>query len=639
VACPRRRTDRGLPHGLDVNPGIEERARAWGVATGYWNFAGEWQAASEDALMRILAVMGADEGGPPPSPVRIVRAGRSESIGPGLIEMEDGASIRVEDEAPPDLPVGYHRFVDREDNARTLVVSPGACFLPESLRAWGWAIQLYSVRSNKSWGIGDLGDLKVFSRWAARAGAGMVMVNPLHAPKPGPRPQASPYLPGSRLFRSPLYLAIEDVPGAADADLDLARLAAEGRKLNDEPRIDRTAAHGLKSQALEVLWRHQRTEPDLESFRREIGPALDDYATYLAIAEVEGPDSSRWPAELRRPDSPAVNRVRAARGDRVAFHRWVQWLIDHQLRAAAKETALVGDFAVGVAPHGADAWMWQDVFAPHVSAGAPPDEFNSQGQDWGALAFDPWRLRAAGYRPFIDILRAAFRHFGGLRIDHVMGLWRLFWVLAGQDATSGTYVAYPASDLLDILAVESHRAASFVVGEDLGTVEPEVREEMALRKMLGNRLAWFEDAPPESYPEMAFAAITNHDLPTVTGLWTGADIAIQGELGMEPHEAAEAALRERVVRITSLDSGASVEEVTDRLYELLAGSPAMLVAATLEDALGVARRPNYPGMIDSANWSGALPETLEEIMSDRRVAALAARLASHRGATPAGTAD
>lgn len=618
-----------------MKAGLEERARAWGVATGYWDFTGEWRAASEDTLVRILDLMGAGEGDPPPSPVRIVRAGLRERLGPGVIETEDGGSVRVENEIPPDLPVGYHRFLDSEGSApRALIVSPGACFLPAAFRAWGWAIQLYSARSNKSWGVGDLGDLKTFSRWAARAGAGMVMLNPLHAPKPGPRPQPSPYLPGSRLFRSPLYLAIDDIPGAADAGLDLERLAAEGRKLNDEPRIDRFAAHRLKSEALEVLWRRQRTEADLDSFRREIGPALDDYATYVAIAEVEGPDWSLWPAELHRPDSVAVNRFRAERADRVAFHRWVQWLIDRQLQAAAKETELVGDLAVGAAPDGADAWMWRDVFAPGVSAGAPPDEFNRRGQDWGALAFDPWRLRAAGYRPFIDIVRAAFRHFRGLRIDHVMALWRLFWVVGGEDAASGTYVAYPASDLLDILAVETHRAASFVIGEDLGTVEPEVREEMTLRNLLGYRLAWFEDAPPDSYPKMSLAAITNHDLPTVTGLWTGADTAIQKELEMGPDEAAEAALRERVVRIASLDPDASVEEVTDRLYGLLAGSPAMLVAATLEDALGIARRPNYPGTIDPSNWSRALPETLEEIMSDRRVAALAGTLSSGREASP-----
>lgn len=613
-----------------MNPELEERARAWGVATGYWDAAGEWRTASGDTVERILGVMGADEGDPPPSPIRIVRADRPERLGPGVIETEDGGSVRVENEAPPDLPVGYHRFVDREGSARTLVVSPGACFLPASLRAWGWAMQLYSVRSKKSWGIGDLGDLKTFSHWAARAGAGMVMLNPLHAPKPGPRPQPSPYLPGSRLFRSSLYLAIEDIPEAGDAGLDLERLAIQGRQLNDDPRIDRSAAHRLKADALEILWRRRRRQAEPDSFRREIGPSLDRYATYLAIAETEGPDWVRWPAEFQRPDSPAVDRLRAEQADRVAFHRWVQWLIDRQLAETAKETALVGDLAVGADPQGADAWMWPDVFASDVSAGAPPDEFNRRGQDWGALAWDPWRLRAAGYAPFIDLVRAALRHFSGVRVDHVMGLWRLFWVLSGEEPAFGTYVAYPASDLLDILAVESYRADSFIIGEDLGTVEPEVRAEMTRRNLLGYRLAWFQDEAPASYPEMSLAAVTNHDLPTVTGLWTEADTVIQRELGMEPDESAEAGLRERIMRITKLGPDASVEEIRDRLYGLLAESPAMLVAATLEDALGVARRPNYPGTIDSANWSRALPDTLEEIMSDPRVAALAGALTSRR---------
>ncbi|MGH2746600.1 MAG: 4-alpha-glucanotransferase [Actinomycetota bacterium] len=613
-----------------MNPGLEERARAWGVATGYWDAAGEWRTPSEDTVERILALMGADGGDPPPSPIRIVRVDRPERLGPGVIETEDEGSVPVEDETPPDLPVGYHRFVDREGSARTLIVSPGACFLPASLRAWGWAIQLYSMRSKSSWGIGDLGDLKTFSRWAARGGAGMVMINPLHAPKPGPRPQPSPYLPGSRLFRSPLYLAIEDLPGAADAGLDLERLATEGRKLNDDPRIDRSAAHRLKTEALKILWHRPQKEAEPDSFRREIGPALDRYATYLAIAELEGPDWARWSAEFQRPDSPAVDRLRAGQADRVGFHRWVQWLIDRQLAGAAKETMLVGDLAVGAAPDGADAWMWQDAFVPDVSAGAPPDEFNRRGQDWGALAWDPWRLRAAGYAPFIDVVRAALRHFSGVRIDHVMGLWRLFWVPAGEDPSSGTYVTYPASDLLDILAVESHRARSFIIGEDLGTVEPQVRAEMTLRNLLAYRLAWFEEEPPASYPEPSLAAITNHDLPTVRGLWTEADTAIQRELGMEPDEAAEAGLRERVMRITALGPDASVEEISHRLYGLLAESPAMLVAATLEDALGVARRPNYPGTMDTANWSRALPRTLEEITSDPQVAGLARALSSSR---------
>jgi len=303
-----------------------------------------------------------------------------------------------------------------------------------------------------------------------------------------------------------------------------------------------------------------------------------------------------------------------------------------QLAAASADVAIVHDLAVGFDPDGADAWEWQDVVAPGMSVGAPPDEFNRRGQDWGLPPFDPWRLRAAAYRPFVETVRSAFRHAGGLRLDHVMGLFRLFWVPHGTGPSEGTYVRYPAAELLDIVALESHRAGAWVVGEDLGTVEDEVRRELAARHVLSYRLFWFEDGDPASYPERALAAVTTHDLPTVAGLWSGADLAAQQGAGMDPSVESAAALRARVAQVAGAADDAPVDEVVAGVYEALGRAPSLLLAAGLDDALSVEERPNMPGTVDQwPNWSIALPASIEEIKADPRPRAIA-ELLNRRGA-------
>ncbi|HVF14534.1 MAG TPA: 4-alpha-glucanotransferase, partial [Acidimicrobiales bacterium] len=277
------------------------------------------------------------------------------------------------------------------------------------------------------------------------------------------------------------------------------------------------------------------------------------------------------------------------------------------------------DLAVGVDPGGADAWLWQDVFALDMAVGAPPDEFNTRGQDWGLPPFDPWRLQAAGYGPFVETIRAGLRHAGGLRLDHVMGLFRLFWIPRGESPHDGAYVRYPARELLDIVALECHRAGAYVVGEDLGTVEHQVREEMAERDILSYRLLWFEDEPPAEYPERAMAAVTTHDLPTVAGLWTGSDLEDQLRLGMEPNEESTEVMCRRLQEITGVPADAPPDEAVAGMYSALGSAPCMIVAAALDDTLSVAERPNMPGTIDSwPNWSIALPVPLEDLMADPR---------------------
>jgi 4-alpha-glucanotransferase len=298
----------------------------------------------------------------------------------------------------------------------------------------------------------------------------------------------------------------------------------------------------------------------------------------------------------------------------VRFYQWVQWLCDQQLAKAAAEIPLMQDLPIGVDPDGADAWAWQDVFAGGVTVGSPPDEYNTQGQNWGLPPFVPWKLRSAGYEPFIQTLRGVLRHAGGLRIDHVMGLFRLFWIPQSADPTAGAYVRYAEDELLAIIALESERAKAFIVGEDLGIVEESARKQLAESRVLSYRLLWFETDPPAKYPEMALAAVTTHDLPTVTGLWSGADLQAQHELGLQPNEEGTLKIRENFRSMAGISDETPVEEAIARAYELLGQAPSAVVTATLEDALAVEERPNIPGTKEDS-WSLALPQSRENLQS------------------------
>jgi 4-alpha-glucanotransferase len=285
------------------------------------------------------------------------------------------------------------------------------------------------------------------------------------------------------------------------------------------------------------------------------------YATYSALAERHGSNWRSWPRAYRKPGDAEVRRFQRAQAKRIRFHTWLQWLIDQQLERAGREIPLVGDLAVGIDPGGADAWLWQELFAEGMEVGAPPDEFNTQGQKWGLCPLEPFALKADGYEPFVRIVRSAMRHMGGVRLDHVMGLFRLFWIPAKKKPKDGVYVRYPALDLLGIVALESARARAYVVGEDLGTVEDEVRRELAFRKMLSYRVLWFERHPPDRYPERAVATVTTHDLPTIAGLWSGADLATQKALGLQPNEKGTRGLRRSLAKLIGCQADAPVEEV------------------------------------------------------------------------------
>ncbi len=575
---------------------------------------------------QVLEAMGAGDASPSPAPVRVIASERPLRLErPAEVVTEDGATLPASDTIPP-LPPGYHRLRWLDDGGELrLIASPGRCHLPPGLRAWGWSVQLYALRSQASWGMGDLVDLRHLAGWSARLGAGFLLLNPLVAPLPLAPQEPSPYYPSSRRFRNPLYLRVEEVPNAWRLGDRLTTLARAGTELNRQRRIERDRVFGLKMQALEELFAGLEEDEELERYLTHT-PGLEEYATFCALSEVYGAPWQRWPEPLRRPDSAAVGRFRDERARRVRFHAWLQWLLDRQLAAAAREIPLIHDLPVGVQPAGADAWAWQDTLVQGMSIGAPPDPFSPRGQDWSVPPFDPWRLRASGYEPFIQTLQATLRHGTGLRLDHVMGLFRLYWIPCGAEPDHGVYVRYPHGELLDILALESHRHRAYVIGEDLGTVEDLVREEMAARDMLSYRLLWFEDQPPDRYPPGSMAALTTHDLPTLAGVWEGTD--------------GDPAIRDRLRRHAGAQEGQSAKEVAIAAYRALASSPARLVTATFEDLLGVSERPNYPGTTEEhPNWSLALPLTLEELQREPTVRELTAALGPARRTNAGGTSS
>ncbi len=611
------------------------QADPWGVGFGFNDAGGEWLPTNATTRARVRRSLGApdDEDAPGPistSTVCLVKGTAHRVEGRTTLVTEDLAEIELEAGAllPPDLPSGYHSL--RCDGQKTrLIVAPTSCAPFAGDRTWGWAVQLYAMRSRSSWGIGEFRDLATLTDWSKFYGSGMVLVNPLHAAAPVPSQQPSPYFPTSRCYRNPLYLTIEHVPGYSDVAAELAPIAQRARALNDDRRIDRDAVFRAKYEALDALWnRWRRTSRGPEQVRFDAysaaeGEALTNFATFCTIVEQRCESWMQWPVELRRPDSAAVVDFRAAHGERVHFHRWVQWLIDEQLRTAAPGVNLMTDLAIGVDRGGADAWCWQDSFALDMSVGAPPDAFNTQGQNWGLPPFDPWRLKDNGYEPFIRTVRSAFRHAKGLRMDHVMGLFRLYWIPDGSSATDGCYVYTPFQDLLGIVAIESQRAGAYVVGEDLGTVESYVREELAAAKIFSYKLRQFEPGPSADFPFEALAAITTHDLPTIPGFWTRSDVGTQTAMGLQPNIEGTEKIRGHLAAWSGVDPTAgadATDAVVLGVYRELAESPCAVITATIDDALGVEERPNMPGTIDEwPNWRIALPVPLEEILADRRV--------------------
>ncbi|MGW1161735.1 4-alpha-glucanotransferase [Streptomyces sp. NPDC002519] len=664
-----------------------------GVATSYRPAPDRTARASDTAVIAALAALGVDAS--TPDAVRHALAARESELCERLLPptvvgwggrppaalagLPEGTRLRIETEqgesrdAAGHLPPGVHALRVTTPDGRTaeahLVAAPDRLPAPPG-RSHGLLVQLYSLLSRRSWGMGDLGDLTELTAWAGRTlGAGFVQVNPLHAAVPGPPTDPSPYRPSSRRYPDPVHLRVEDVPEFPYVE-DRTRVrallerAARLREsvLDKGALIDRDAVWDLKREALALVHAvplGPGRRAAYADFLAEEGEALEDYATWCALAEVHGSDRQAWPARLRDPRSPETARARAELMDRVDFHTWLVWLTDAQL-ATAQRTArdagmavgLIHDLAVGVHPGGADAWAQQDHLAAGISVGAPPDAFNPRGQDWGLPPWRPDRLAAFGYAPYRRLLRALLRHAGALRIDHVMGLFRLWWVPQGQPPTEGTYVRYDAEAMLAVLVLEAARAGALVIGEDLGTVEPGVREALHERGVLGTSVLWFErdwegtgqPLPPERWRADCLATATTHDLPPTAARLTGEHVELRDRLGLltrpldQERAAASAdarawlALLTRLGLLTGASGGgptASEELEIQAVYRFLLRTPARLIGVWLPDAVGDRRPQNLPGTWDEyPNWrlptadAEGRPMTLEELAASPRLHAL-----------------
>ena len=531
---------------------MSERAKRWGVLPSYWSYQGQLTETSAETEDAILKAMGASGENPP--------------------------------------------------RARRLRLPPDPCAIAPN-RAWGWAVQLYAARSRDSWGIGDMADLRRLAQWSRKQGAEVLLLNPLGAQTPILPYEASPYYASSRRFRNTMYLRIEEIDGAEQVAVELEPLRAQAQALNEHRLIDYDEVFRLKTRALEAVFKVAPDPPKLGPWAHSKGQPLRDFATYNALAEEHGTAWRSWPAELRHPKGEGVDAERRRLTRRVAFHVWQQFHLDRQMARAAREIGLITDVPVGFASDGFDAWRWQDLLAHDMRVGAPPDEFFREGQDWGLPPFDPWKLRRAHYEPFVEAIRSATTHAAGIRLDHVMGLFRLFWIPTGMGAADGAYVRYPASDLLALLAVESRRAKAFVIGEDLGLVEAAVRRRLRQRGALAYRLLWFEGPTPDQWPKNSVAAVGTHDLPTLAGTWN---------LSEPDHR--QHRLRQRLDDVTHAPDGTPPIDVAATTYAALAASRSRIVLASMEDALSVEERPNVPGTTtEFPNWRLALPQPLEAI--------------------------
>ncbi|GMA18674.1 4-alpha-glucanotransferase [Arsenicicoccus piscis] len=566
--------------------------------------------------------------------------------------MIDGAQVgEATFTLPSGLPLGWHRIearlVDHTVDT-TLVVTPDRLTVPDSIRqrpASGIMTQLYAVRSRRSWGMGDFADLADLGAWAAAdLGADFVLVNPVHAAEPVAPVEPSPYLPTTRRFISPLYIRVEDIPEVGYMSAQERQLlqwhADDARRLNDDDVIDRDASWEHKDAALRIVYRQPRPprrERALDAFIEREGQGLLDFATWCAIAAdrhsagsaegEDGPDAdvADWPQELRDPAGRAVAAKREELGDEIRYYCWLQWIADDQLAAAQRACREAGmrigvmhDLAVGVHPTGADAWALRDALARDVTVGAPADQYNQLGQDWSQPPWRPDSLAEAGYAPYRDMLRTVLRSAGALRVDHIIGLFRLWWIPAGAKPFEGTYVRYDHDALIGILALEAHRAGALVIGEDLGTVEPWVRDYLKDRGILGTSILWFEkDADgrplrPEAYRTLCLATVTTHDLPPTAGYLEHVHVDLRHELGLLTRDLDEEVEFDRqeqaemleVLRQRGLLRAEGDEEATiEALHKYLAWTPALLRGISVSDLAGDTRIINQPGTDEEyPNW-------------------------------------
>ena len=582
-----------------------------------------------------------------------------------------GPARRIEVELPVTPPLGYHDLtieLDVEGRRRSatqrLIVVPRRCTPPEARlhgsRGFGITANLYTVRSARNWGVGDLADLSTLTEWTAQAGGAFVGVNPLHALR-NEGYDVSPYSPITRLFRNPLYIAVQNVPELAHDAWARERIAspevqAELAELREASMLDYGRIAALRAPILASLHRTflareregatSRGRAYAQFVRRE-DPQLTQFATFMAIAEREGPDARHWPEPLRDANGEAVTALRTELAERVDHHRWLQFEMDRQMGSVASDATRAGlalgvyqDLAVGSAPSGSDVWSNPRLFVPGATVGAPPDMYSDEGQNWGLPAINPHVLRETRYDYWVRLLRAGFRHSGALRLDHALGLFRMFWVPLGASAREGTFVKSFTNDLFGILALESVRHGALVVGEDLGTVPPEVPKVLAKWGVLGSKVVVFERdfhsgrfRPAPEYPRLALATVNTHDLPPLVGWLEQRDIILRSEVGDLADPEQQRAMRdgrsgdrwalidmliEAGLLPASARENVKSEPLIAALHAFVRQTPSSLVGLSLDDLAREAEPVNIPGIWQDKypSWSRRMRETLETLLSD-----------------------
>lgn len=598
-------------------------------------------------------------------------AGRGEASVELTLHEETGHEWRVSAtvrtrgvvQLPTRPPYGYHRVtaIVRTDRGewtaeQSLIVVPSSCVTPGMLASrsqgtMGIVANLYSVRRERDWGVGDFSTFTLLVEWAGQRGASFVGVNPLHALY-NRGMDISPYSPVTRLFRNPLYLDVECVPELSQSPS--ARALLDGMReplqaLRVTKHVDYDAAIEAKQRVLRELHRtfarrpsdSQRTR-DYTDFVRLREPELTRFSTWMALAESASmPDWRQWPEPLQNPESPAVAAFRVANMEAVDFHRWLQFEAHRQLGDVAQRAHTMGmtvgvyqDLAIGTSRGGSDTWSYPELFLMGASVGAPPDPYSATGQVWGLPPMDPRMLRQQRYRYWIQLLRRAFEHAGALRIDHVMGLFRSFWIPDGKTGEEGAYVRFPANDLLGIVALESVRHDALVVGEDLGTVPKEVPPALQKWGILSSKVLYFErDArgggfkPAKRYSQLALATANTHDMPTLAGYWTERDIELRAQVGLLPGRQVATAKRDRtqekaeLLRALKLRPPHRVEEshfprkLAAAVHEFLCSTPSALVGLSFDDLTGEVDPVNVPGVGPDKypSWRRRTRMTIEEV--------------------------
>jgi len=594
-------------------------------------------------------------------------------------------------------PIGYYRFdilyispgFGLSGSSR-IIITPEACYMPqtfpfapadvepdeehvEKTKTWGLCLSLYSIKSEKNWGIGDFSDLRRIAEWTADLGGGFIGINPLHA-IPNQRPFGiSPYSPISRFFKNFLYLELTAIPDVIESSAALELMETDQfieqiKFLRDLEFVHYEAIVELKMEVLRLAFdsffdiHYFRGSERGEAFRRYLqkeGALLEDFALFSAIQAAAGSDSwMEWPEEFRDTGSDEVGAFRRNNEKQILFYKYVQWLIDLQHEELAElcrqfgmTVGLYQDLAVGSSGGGFDAWLAGDLMAGEIDVGAPPDDFNPVGQNWGFPPFIPERMKASGYEFLVQTLRRNMQHAGALRIDHALGMFRLFWIPRGAKAENGAYVIYPSEEIMRIVALESVRNKTIVIAEDLGTVGEDVRETLFRFRMLSYKLLYFERNYPDPsfklparYSDLALCAVTTHDLPTLYGYWSGRDIEEKTWLSLYPDERLRQQQisereRDKALLITALKSldllpqdfpvdrtsmNLMIPALCLTIYEYLSLTPCRLLAVSLEDIVGILDQQNMPGTVDSyPNWLRKTPLTLERMMEKRSLIALA----------------